>query len=267
MTILRLGADIGQKVDPTAIVITETSRRVKQPLATLQEMTEAIIHAQVPDANGNIKSDVTADVKPRMETVYTIRSIERLPLGTSYVDVASHIRDVLVRLRRFRTETPDVLIDATGVGQPVVDILRRNLAGIPHRLIPVLLTNGNSMEQRVVHGYREYHVGKTFLAARLQAILQTHRAKMPRNKHSEAMHKELGDFQIRAVKASIDQFGAFQSGTHDDLVIAMGLACLEGDEIAGVARTLGDTGPSSRFTPSRPMVGKTARDRRLSSWL
>ncbi len=48
-----------------------------------------------------------------------IRHLERLPLGTSYPAVAERIGGLTMAL-----PNPDLVVDATGVGRPVVDQLR-----------------------------------------------------------------------------------------------------------------------------------------------
>jgi len=67
-----------------------------------------------------------------------VRAAERLRIGTSYPRVIAHIRDLVVAAAPLGPVT--LTVDATGVGQPVVDSLR--LAQLPCRLIPVTITAG-----------------------------------------------------------------------------------------------------------------------------
>jgi hypothetical protein len=41
------------------------------------------------------------------------------------------------------------------------------------------------------------------------------------------MQRELQDYEIRVDQDANEKYGAFKVGTHDDLVTALGLACLE----------------------------------------
>jgi hypothetical protein len=58
----------------------------------------------------------------RTEVRYALRHLERIPLGTDYVDVVQRVCRVAARreIRPFR-----LAVDATGVGAAVVDLLRR----------------------------------------------------------------------------------------------------------------------------------------------
>ncbi len=41
------------------------------------------------------------------------------------------------------------------------------------------------------------------------------------------MMQELKDYRIKVDTDANDKYGAFSTGTHDDLVTALGLACIE----------------------------------------
>src|SRR6478609_8475228 len=86
-----IGADIGQKVDPTALCVAEA-------------------------------------VKLGHAYDYTVRHLERLPLGTPYPQVAQRIAAVVAavanRPRPALQGAPRItlMVDSTGVGAPVIDI-------------------------------------------------------------------------------------------------------------------------------------------------
>jgi hypothetical protein len=102
-----VGIDVGQKVDPTAIVVAEATR---------------------PAAHG--------------ETRYTARTIQRLPLGTSYPEVGRTLASLVLALHARGIEKPRLMLDATGCGLPVCDTLREALVGIPHVLVACMFTYG-----------------------------------------------------------------------------------------------------------------------------
>ena len=56
--------------------------------------------------------------------------------------------------------------------------------------------------------------------------MQTGRIKLPRTAEAEALARELLDYEIRVDQDANDRYGAFRVGSHDDLVTALGLACL-----------------------------------------
>jgi hypothetical protein len=69
---------------------------------------------------------------------YAVRHLERLPLGTPYPEVGTH----LVRLFAGPPLAGTILaVDFTGVGRPVLDLLRRTK--IPASLRAVTITGGS----------------------------------------------------------------------------------------------------------------------------
>jgi len=116
------------------------------------------------------------------------------------------------------------MIDATGVGGPVVDILRERLGLHARDVVACTFTHGEKYGQD--DDARTASVGKAFLVSRLQALLQTQRLKLPTTPESEALARELQNFEIRVDDDASDRYGAFKTGTHDDLVTALGLCVI-----------------------------------------
>jgi hypothetical protein len=122
-----------------------------------------------------------------------------------------------------------LFVDGTGVGQPVVDLLREKGAGVPVR--PVYFTHG---DRRVEQRDGSIGLGKAWLVSRLQALLQTARILLPRTMEARVLGQELMDYEIRVDQDANDRYGAFAVGSHDDLVTALGLAVQEPAAVAGV---------------------------------
>lgn len=196
-----IGIDIGQKRDPTAIAVVELRER------QAGQTTEA---------------------------VHITRHLERLPLGTSYPKIGARLAEVArnahqrARQKHFDEYGDDarreygfeVYIDATGVGQPVVDVLAET--GL--RIRPVYFTHGD----RRTEEWPSITLGKAWLVSRLQALFQTQRIMLPANHpEADAMLKELLDYEIKVSEDANDRYGAFRTGSHDDLVTALGLAVQE----------------------------------------
>ncbi len=197
-----IGLDIGQHAEPTAIAVAEL---------------------EGSDSGGG---DATRHV---------IRRLERLPLGSSYPDSARRLESVIASLRtRLTYEEAErqtlprwqrppsvdseiiVYADATGLGQPVVDLF----ADVGAPIHAVYFTHG---DRRVVNGL-QVTLGKAWLVSQLQALLQTGRLLLPKTAEAEALAKELMDYEIRVTEQANDTYGAFKVGSHDDLVTALGLA-------------------------------------------
>jgi hypothetical protein len=194
--VVQVGVDIGQRMDPTALVVMELQRRG----CTWE-----------PGPHGQVRRGG--------ETHFVARMVQRLALGTSYLAVAARLGEVDRKLRDLG-RWPYFWVDATGVGQPVVDLL--TAAGIP--LTPVYLT-GSDQATRGERG--ELRLGKALLVSRLQVLLQGERVHLPATAEAGSLAQELLNYEIRVNENAAAQFGAFRVGRHDDLATALGLACWE----------------------------------------
>lgn len=218
MDVITIGADIGQRVDPTAIVVCEAVRRQRVPAGPWE----------LPPRAGYVGSAEIRRAPAQYETVFTARHLERLPLGTQYPDVAERVAEVV---RNIHKRYPSgrvrlrLTVDATGVGRPLVDLLRVALLGVPVTLIAATFVHGDRLDGH--SSSREVKVGKAYLVSRLQALIQTDRLHLPAQ-HAEAqvMARELADYEIKVDLNANDTYGAFRVGSHDDLVTALGLAVL-----------------------------------------
>jgi hypothetical protein len=182
-----VGVDIGQKRDPSAICVAETDKR---------------------QAGG------------RTEYHYLVRHLDRLPLGTPFPSVARRVGQVLAGVEQRTGSHPHRLyVDATGLGAPIVDLLREQSPTT--RIVAVYFNHG---DRRVETSHKEVSLGKAYLVSRLQALLQARRIHLPRTSEAEALGGELLDYEIRVDQDANDRYGAFRVGTHDDLVTALGLA-------------------------------------------
>lgn len=190
MGVITIGADIGQKHDPTAVAVADLEYRPTGP-------------------------------RDALEAYHVIRYLERLPLGTPYPGVATRLKEVVDGTRRRKGVVWTLYVDATGVGQPVVDGLVAAGLGIP--VIGVYFTYG---DRRIEQDGPPRHVslGKAWLVSRLQVLLQTGRILLPKTAEATALAKELLDYEIHVTENANVETGAFKVGTHDDLVTALGLA-------------------------------------------
>lgn len=194
--IVSVGIDVGQRRDPTAVCVAEVLEQIQTPDPTMPwgELTTM--------------------------TVYTVRFLERLPLGMPYPRIADRLAQIAEGVRY---KMPDAVIrlyvDQTGVGAPVVDQLREKIA---HPLVGVTLAAG---ERLTVSG-SEARLGKAYLVSRLQVLLQNGQIRLPKTAEAEQLARELLDFEIKVDQDGQDRYGAFRVGSHDDMVIALGLATL-----------------------------------------
>ena len=204
-----LGLDIGQRRDPTALCVVETS---EQP-------TGRTLHRQ----DGPHFCD-SAGCRPEMEDVFEVRSVGRLPLATKYPQVGERVAEVVVELNE-RGIRPYLLADATGVGVAALDIIRSALADADVLISAVTFTSGTKLKGNL--GSPEVSMPKEVLVSRLQALLQTNRIRMPDNDRTRALAEELKTYEVRITERTANlQAGAFKTGAHDDMATALGLAIL-----------------------------------------
>lgn len=225
---IQIGVDIGKVTDPTAISVAEV---VQQETGRFRACKPIPAHI---DKSGRFVS--AKDAEPVYRTRWIVRQIGRLALGTDYPEVAKKIVDMLCG-ERFAVRRIRMLIDVTGVGQAVFDMVKKEIYERIHGV------NGLSAEQRerlknvslqpisFVHGqkYDRKHgtVGKDFLVSKMQARLQYGDIDVPGTAEAKATCEELKVYETRINEKGNAQHGAFQTGKHDDLATALGLSVLE----------------------------------------
>jgi hypothetical protein len=147
-----------------------------------------------------------------------LRYLERIPLGTPYPEVVS--RAAQVTRSSVLEGACELLVDATGVGRPVVDLLRS--AGLKCSLTPAIITGGIS--ELYAKGFQ--HIPKRNLITGLQIALQRGDLQIAGGmEYGAALMTEMAEMRVKITSPGHEQFGAWREGTHDDLVFAVALAC------------------------------------------
>ena len=178
-----LGLDLGQAQDYTALAVLER--------------------------NGSSKQD----------RKYQLRHLERLPLGTTYPAVVTHVKELMEKDPLKGRVL--LVVDATGVGLPVIDLLKQE--GL--RPIGITITGGTEAT-RVGGGY---HVPKRDLVINLQVLFQSERLKAAESLPlARTFINELLGFKVKINTRGHDSYEAWREGVHDDLVLAVSLAAWYG---------------------------------------
>jgi hypothetical protein len=156
----------------------------------------------------------------RMVKQYAVRHLQRFPLGTPYTAICAQVGELFATNPLLRTT---LVVDQTGVGRPVVDMLRK--ASVAAQIRPITITGG----QQASPAADGWHVPKKELVSTLQVLLQTRRLQVaPSLPEAKTLVKELLDFKVKITAAAHETFGNFREGTHDDLVLAIMLAAWQG---------------------------------------
>lgn len=177
-----MGLDIGQAQDFTA---------------------KAIVHLVEP--------------KDPAKTRFRLRYLQRPALGTPYPTI---VDDVTKQVRGTTlNEDVDLVVDATGVGRPIVDMFRKR--GLSP--FAVTITGGDKETQ----DDWTFRVPKRNLVMQTNLLLQSGRLEFSTQmEHVDVFVKEMQNFKVKVDPLTAhDSYEAARSGEHDDLVLAVALAC------------------------------------------
>ena len=163
---------------------------------------------------------VERSVTEETEPVYALRHLDRFALGTPFTRILQEVGSLIAKLPS-EENYPTLLIDQTGVGKPVVDLFRRT----PMRanITPVCITAGQQASTQE-DGTRL--VPKVELVSCLQVLLQGRRLRVARDlPAAQKLARELQNFRMKVTLTTGDNLGAWRENQHDDLVLAVALAC------------------------------------------
>jgi hypothetical protein len=187
-----VGLDLGQSQDHTAVVLLErvTIWQQERDAATLDKITD---------------------------TTFNVRHLERMKLGTPYQGVVERVRGIVEMPQLVGSAT--LVVDATGVGGPVVNLLQEAVKKTP--IVPVIITGGD----RPIYQDGRYRVPKRDLISGLTVTLETGKLKISqRLPEAKTLTKELANMRVKISSSGHDAYEAWRSGDHDDMVLALALA-------------------------------------------
>ena len=194
-----VGLDLGQSADYTALAAVQTVRERNE-----QGGIESFLH---------------------------LRHLERYPLRTLYPDIANAVAELIrhpdlcpeeydpSRLRYFR-RAPELVVDNTGVGPAVSDLLKKK--GL--RFKAVTITGGDEV---TYVGGGKYRVPKRDLVGALEVPFHTGKLKVAEDLPLwGALKEELFNFRRKVdLRTAHDSYEHWRETDHDDLVLATALAC------------------------------------------
>ena len=181
-----VGVDLGQVQDPTAVAVLE--RRGFAP------------------------------------ALYYVRWLHQYELLTPYQAIAEDQKKMFAQPELAGHEC-ELVVDATGVGRPVVEMFER----VGLEPVSVTITAGFDP----VHTDRgEWRVPKRDLVMAVQMLLQSGRLKVaPGVQFADLLKEELLKFKLKVTKTGVDTYEAWREGDHDDLVLAVAIAAWYGEHM------------------------------------
>ena len=152
------------------------------------------------------------------EGIWAVRDLRRFPLGIPYPAVAERIGQLMSSIP---LRGASLVVDRTGVGRAVVDLLRAPALGC--RVVPVTITSGENVTREP--GGSGFRVPKRDLVSVLQVLLQNRRLKVAAGlPEAKKFQGELAAFKVQISDDGHDGYGAGRASEHDDLVVAVALA-------------------------------------------
>jgi hypothetical protein len=159
-----------------------------------------------------------------------LKHLERYPLKTPYTHIADSVRDLLTgppftddildgfRIRKARTE---LIVDKTGVGVAVTDLLKER------RLNYVAVTITGLGQKVNSTGTREYSVPKQDLVSALEVPFHKGTLKVAKGLEGwPKLREELLNFRRKQnARTAHISYEHWRESDHDDLVLAAALAC------------------------------------------
>ena len=190
-----IGVDLGQARDFTAIAVMER----------IEELTGKA-------AKGRWLTQVR----------YEMPHLERPPRGTSYPAIIARLKDMIAKLPAY--ERLKIVVDRTGVGRPVVDLMR----AAKLQIIPITITGSGKVSGGAFGGY---NVPKKELVSNLVIVFQADRLKIARAlPEAPVLVEELQNFKLKITTAGNDTYEAWRESDHDDLVLAAAMAAWYGEK-------------------------------------
>ena len=171
---------------------------------------------------------------------YKIRTLGRVTLGTPYPEIVQMAIRMKDRVTNRKMSPLTWVLDATGVGRPVVDMFRDE--GV--NPIAITIHGGDKFSYGVIEGRKnsegnaakvlggnsvntmEWHVPKRDLVAALIVAFQNQQLKIPKSlKMGNLLINELVNFRMKIdPKTAHDSYEAWRENVHDDLVLTVAMA-------------------------------------------
>jgi hypothetical protein len=219
-----LGVDLGQAQDYTALTVLERTA-VDTGKVTVTHRPISVSY-RFGERVGS-KPHFQRDTSPVYENHYAASYLERLPTGTPYPAQVERVKALHDRLKDDTGGAPLLVVDQTGVGRPVVDMLR----AAELKPVAVTITGGDAVSRDGL----DYRVPKRDLVSVVQVLLQSERLKIARAlPEAQTLTSELLAFKVSISLKGHDSYGndvgPWRENPHDDLVLAVALACWYGEK-------------------------------------
>ncbi|MBL8295813.1 MAG: phage terminase large subunit [Bryobacterales bacterium] len=156
---------------------------------------------------------------PYTVDLHRLVHLERFPLRTDYTEVGHEVSR-LFSSAPF-SERATLVVDATGVGASFVDLLRSYLRMQRHKLMPVVITGGHTINKQP----NSYNVPREILLGNLENLTKERTLRV--SKHLPLaidFFRELAALRITTTPSGRQTIQPARSTQHDDMVFSVALA-------------------------------------------
>jgi len=172
--------------------------------------------------------EVIPNIYQKKRTIYNLTYLYRVPLETAYPRIVNWISDLVhTQLLKYNCV---LVVDYTGVGRPVVDLLREQQI----TLLAANITSGYAANWRLGN---EVSIPKKEIITSLLVTLSDYRLRISPHIFSvDTLTQEFVGFNEKISARGNLQYEAGY-GYHDDIVISIGLAVWYGEHRTRQMRT------------------------------
>ncbi len=187
-----IGLDVGRAVDFSALCVLSRWYRLLPPDA-------------IPNPEG-------------VQAMYTIIEAYRFPLQTEYDRITEAVANIWER-PSISTNRRICVVDHTGVGAPVVEMIRKRHVNT----IGINITGGNAVTKS---DERTFNIPKATLVTTLVQYFQSGRIKIAIDEpEAEELSRQLESFGYRIDRLTgHTSYESLEGKVHDDMVISVALA-------------------------------------------
>jgi hypothetical protein len=154
-------------------------------------------------------------------SVWALPLLTRWPLGTAYPEIVTAVKGTAEKLPR-----PVLVVDATGVGEAIVDLFRQAVLPV-EELVSVTVTAGQGAHKAA---WDRWSCPRKDLAGAVQSVLQGRRLKIAKGlREAATLTRELAAFRMKPSSSTEETLDAWRERDQDDLVLAVALAIWMGE--------------------------------------
>src|SRR5215208_7461475 len=153
-----------------------------------------------------------------------LRHLERYPLRTPYPEIADGVARLVREPLLSQRSKPELIVDETGVGKAVTDMLRERKLTFR----PVTITGGDAVRAGTTRDRgTSYRVPKRDLVGALEVPFHTGTLKVAEGLVLwPTLREELLSFKRKIdLRTAHDSYEHWRESDHDDVVLACALAC------------------------------------------